>query len=102
MSKRLAGWGSRDLNWLQTRSEEHTSELQSPDHLVCRLLLEKKNPRRLSKTYWPSQSRLQHAGNGEVVPRKPPRAQRTHHHHAPPPSPPTSTPSPPTAHANTP
>src|SRR5258708_31098815 len=28
---------ARDL-----RSEEHTSELQSPDHLVCRLLLEKK------------------------------------------------------------
>src|SRR5438552_9063793 len=27
------------------RSEEHTSELQSPDHLVCRLLLEKKNKR---------------------------------------------------------
>src|SRR5258708_31737831 len=27
---------------LATRSEEHTSELQSPDHLVCRLLLEKK------------------------------------------------------------
>src|SRR5258708_26819396 len=27
---------------LRTRSEEHTSELQSPDHLVCRLLLEKK------------------------------------------------------------
>src|SRR5258708_28722550 len=26
----------------QMRSEEHTSELQSPDHLVCRLLLEKK------------------------------------------------------------
>src|SRR5258708_25286191 len=26
----------------QWRSEEHTSELQSPDHLVCRLLLEKK------------------------------------------------------------
>src|SRR5690348_18327257 len=26
------------------RSEEHTSELQSPVHLVCRLLLEKKNP----------------------------------------------------------
>src|SRR5207244_6889298 len=26
----------------QARSEEHTSELQSPDHLVCRLLLEKK------------------------------------------------------------
>src|SRR5438552_12830427 len=27
---------------LEKRSEEHTSELQSPDHLVCRLLLEKK------------------------------------------------------------
>src|SRR5258708_11743915 len=31
--------GSRLEN---VRSEEHTSELQSPDHLVCRLLLEKK------------------------------------------------------------
>src|SRR5690348_17395902 len=29
----------------RTRSEEHTSELQSPVHLVCRLLLEKKNNR---------------------------------------------------------
>src|SRR5258708_29242779 len=27
------------------RSEEHTSALQSPDHLVCRLLLEKQTPR---------------------------------------------------------
>src|SRR5258708_34843919 len=27
---------------VENRSEEHTSELQSPDHLVCRLLLEKK------------------------------------------------------------
>src|SRR3990170_3873188 len=36
----------RMIRWFaeQTgRSEEHTSELQSPDHLVCRLLLEKKN-----------------------------------------------------------
>src|SRR5438552_10163151 len=30
------------INASETRSEEHTSELQSPDHLVCRLLLEKK------------------------------------------------------------
>src|SRR5258708_21428478 len=30
----------------QPRSEEHTSELQSPDHLVCRLLLEKKKQNR--------------------------------------------------------
>src|SRR5258708_26138924 len=33
----------KSWNSLRTsRSEEHTSELQSPDHLVCRLLLEKK------------------------------------------------------------
>src|SRR5690348_17617175 len=40
--------GSRPLettegNQTRRRSEEHTSELQSPVHLVCRLLLEKKN-----------------------------------------------------------
>src|SRR5258708_2608073 len=45
-------WGLRDLpvdeveqamaEAIKSRSEEHTSELQSPDHLVCRLLLEKK------------------------------------------------------------
>src|SRR5258708_30168384 len=33
------------------RSEEHTSELQSPDHLVCRLLLEKKKNPRPANTY---------------------------------------------------
>src|SRR5690625_1071025 len=32
-----------DLVLLMLRSEEHTSELQSRGHLVCRLLLEKKN-----------------------------------------------------------
>src|SRR5258708_15444773 len=31
-----------------SRSEEHTSELQSPDHLVCRLLLEKKKKKAVS------------------------------------------------------
>src|SRR5258708_14596071 len=31
-----------DPHFVAWRSEEHTSELQSPDHLVCRLLLEKK------------------------------------------------------------
>src|SRR5574344_2932870 len=35
---RLARYSHPDV----IRSEEHTSELQSPDHLVCRLLLEKK------------------------------------------------------------
>src|SRR5258708_23149730 len=33
------------------RSEEHTSELQSPDHLVCRLLLEKKKLLNLAYHY---------------------------------------------------
>src|SRR5207244_10850074 len=34
--------GSITRSTIHRRSEEHTSELQSPDHLVCRLLLEKK------------------------------------------------------------
>src|SRR5258708_8989501 len=38
------------------RSEEHTSELQSPDHLVCRLLLEKKKRR-------PRMTRTSHSSN---------------------------------------
>src|SRR2546429_5559790 len=39
----LLGHGSRsDAFWAALRSEEHTSELQSRLHLVCRLLLEKK------------------------------------------------------------
>src|SRR5690625_1550674 len=36
----LLGYGLPDADWV--RSEEHTSELQSRGHLVCRLLLEKK------------------------------------------------------------
>src|SRR5438552_14975984 len=35
----------------KARSEEHTSELQSPDHLVCRLLLEKKKNNKKKITY---------------------------------------------------
>src|SRR5258708_22949434 len=38
------------------RSEEHTSELQSPDHLVCRLLLEKKKKKRTVVTRHDEQS----------------------------------------------
>src|SRR5258708_26932623 len=34
---------------VENRSEEHTSELQSPDHLVCRLLLEKKKKKQTVK-----------------------------------------------------
>src|SRR5258708_16633499 len=36
----------RNRRQVRQRSEEHTSELQSPDHLVCRLLLEKKKNRK--------------------------------------------------------
>src|SRR2546422_2315585 len=51
--------GSRDdmAQWIAAvraralRSEEHTSELQSRLHLVCRLLLEKKKKRKQKKTY---------------------------------------------------
>src|SRR5258708_15669919 len=43
-STNLCARTSRANVALSARSEEHTSELQSPDHLVCRLLLEKKNP----------------------------------------------------------
>src|SRR5258708_21184475 len=42
-------WGPQQMPLpLPQRSEEHTSELQSPDHLVCRLLLEKKKPQILT------------------------------------------------------
>ena len=42
--KKVIDIGCRDgyFSFDVERSEEHTSELQSPDHLVCRLLLEKK------------------------------------------------------------
>src|SRR5690554_7379830 len=39
------GWHHRSI-WPICRSEEHTSELQSRPHLVCRLLLEKKKKKK--------------------------------------------------------
>src|SRR5690348_17528689 len=53
-SSRARRWPpARPPCWLTAgRSEEHTSELQSPVHLVCRLLLEKKKP--LSPTSVPA------------------------------------------------
>src|SRR5258708_30209406 len=42
------------------RSEEHTSELQSPDHLVCRLLLEKKKKNIKIIYELPTERRLSH------------------------------------------
>src|SRR5258708_14711673 len=47
LAARLASGKAKDILVLAGRSEEHTSELQSPDHLVCRLLLEKKNNARI-------------------------------------------------------
>src|SRR3712207_8127297 len=44
------GRGSAEQWIKEGRSEEHTSELQSRQYLVCRLLLEKKNPRLTSFT----------------------------------------------------
>src|SRR5260364_213270 len=43
----------RALGAAASRSEEHTSELQSPDHLVCRLLLEKKKKKKSQEHYVP-------------------------------------------------
>src|SRR5258708_28038116 len=41
-SRRQGSWVYYRLARQADRSEQHTSELQSPDHLVCRLLLHKK------------------------------------------------------------
>src|SRR5215468_11457956 len=42
----FAGPGDAASTWLPSRSEEHTSELQSHHDLVCRLLLEKKKKKK--------------------------------------------------------
>src|SRR2546427_1676696 len=47
IDKRLLTLDSTDTEPMLTRSEEHTSELQSQSNLVCRLLLEKKQPARV-------------------------------------------------------
>src|SRR5215216_8190045 len=48
-SSRTARCGGPIPRPARSRSEEHTSELQSPDHLVCRLLLEKKKKKQKIK-----------------------------------------------------
>src|SRR5256885_12544958 len=50
--RRLGMCSAGSCRWNACRSEEHTSELQSPCNLVCRLLLEKKK-----KNYFPPQRR---------------------------------------------
>src|SRR5256885_8267419 len=51
--------GSGEWRASRRRSEEHTSELQSPCNLVCRLLLEKKKNNRMSQAY--QESEIGHA-----------------------------------------
>src|SRR5690606_42102368 len=48
--KNLSSFQCKGLFTMYSRSEEHTSELQSRENLVCRLLLEKKNKRRTAST----------------------------------------------------
>src|SRR2546423_6697411 len=61
----FCGWGPTPRRATQasplqhgdrTRSEEHTSELQSLAYLVCRLLLEKKNTKKITSSHLISQS----------------------------------------------
>src|SRR3972149_7749669 len=51
---------------VMTRSEEHTSELQSQSNLVCRLLLEKKN--KCSRRYGPRRSRARRGSDCTSAP----------------------------------
>src|SRR2546426_7592791 len=54
----------RDLeHFFSGRSEEHTSELQSPCNLVCRLLLEKKKKKNISYTCSEEESHNHHERN---------------------------------------
>src|SRR5215813_10891160 len=49
--------------WPRSRSEEHTSELQSRPHLVCRLLLEKKKRKKKTPTSPPQRQQQDHQNN---------------------------------------
>src|SRR5262245_42201527 len=60
-----------DLAVRDLRSEEHTSELQSLRHLVCRLLLEKKKNREYSQKHTAESAQLQPASESEGKRRRP-------------------------------
>src|SRR5690554_7629963 len=85
------------LNAYDSRSEEHTSELQSRPHLVCRLLLEKKktctskpitSTRNRARTPGPVNTAGPHRRRRRPSPRSHPAAIHRRHliHHTPPPA----------------
>src|SRR2546422_7606829 len=68
-SSARARWKARFSSWIfrstafkvtpaEERSEEHTSELQSRLHLVCRLLLEKKKKKKMNSSSYTEYSRI--------------------------------------------
>src|SRR5436189_4700364 len=59
---------SRILSEGNQRSEEHTSELQSPMYLVCRLLLEKKKKKSSATTIRVTTPELKRTPGGETIP----------------------------------
>src|SRR5436189_447576 len=61
------------------RSEEHTSELQSPMYLVCRLLLEKKKKKTEQPDPTKTNQRDRHAGTTRHPPKRTKRQYRTGH-----------------------
>src|SRR5205807_2963615 len=60
------------------RSEEHTSELQSPCNLVCRLLLEKKKKRNQAVAFSTGKFRPQHETNIGISARRPGNYENSH------------------------
>src|SRR3712207_7987306 len=60
LAERLPGGGAVHLRRLLHRSEEHTSELQSRQYLVCRLLLEKKKKGSQHDMYYASHTTHRH------------------------------------------
>src|SRR5256885_10770208 len=58
--ERRATQTCHDGTHLHMRSEEHTSELQSPCNLVCRLLLEKQKPEYMARSTPPRSATARH------------------------------------------
>src|SRR5438309_8488162 len=56
-----------DLRYDKSRSEEHTSELQSQFHLVCRLLLEKKKNKKKKKINKKKKNKQQQKQQNRII-----------------------------------